>query len=104
VPYAPTPAARRELIWIKLKSGDLRLLPATSLVALSLLRHLERRPPALLGPQMLGQLITTITAEEAVLPAVGLLSLVEDVGDRLLVGAVRAARSVGADLPAVDAP
>ena len=51
---------------------------------------------------MLRHLITTISAEQPVLPAVGLLSLLEDVRDQLLVGAVRAPRRVRADLHAID--
>ncbi|HEY6398387.1 MAG TPA: hypothetical protein VIX82_13130, partial [Solirubrobacteraceae bacterium] len=48
------------------------------------------------GPEMLGRLIAAIGPEQAVLPAVGLLRLLEDVGDQLLVGAVRAPRRVRA--------
>ena len=51
---------------------------------------------------MLRQLIATILPEQPVLPAVGLLGLLEDVGDEPLVGAVRAARRVRADLRAID--
>ena len=41
-------------------------------------------------------LIPTIATEQPVLPAVGLLSLLEDVRDQLLIGPVRAARRVRA--------
>ena len=51
---------------------------------------------------MLGRLIAAILTEQAVLPAVGLLGLLEDVRDQLLVGAVRAPRRVRADLHAID--
>jgi hypothetical protein len=57
----------------------------------ALLGGRERLTPALLGPQMLRRLIATISTEETVLSPVGLLSLVQDVGDELLIGAVCAA-------------
>jgi len=41
---------------------------------------------------MLRRLIAPIGPEQTVLPAIGLLGLLEDVGDQLLVGAVRATR------------
>ena len=61
VPGAPTPAARRlELLGIRLDPSHLRLHLAAGLLRQPLLRRLERRPPALLAPQMLRYLIPTI--------------------------------------------
>jgi hypothetical protein len=77
---------RRELLRIRLDPRDLRLLATTGLLRQPLLGSLERRAASLLGPQMLGQLITTVRAEQPVLPAIGLLRLLEDVGDEQVTG------------------
>jgi hypothetical protein len=101
LPPAPTPASRHP-IRVQLDLCDLRLFAAAGIRSEPLLRRLERRPTPLRSPQMLGRLIATILTEQAVLPAVGLLSLLKDVRDKLLVGAVRTARRVRADLHAID--
>ena len=87
---------------MNLDPRDLRLRVAAGLLRQPLLRGLERRAAALLAPQMLRHLITTVRAEQPVLPAVGLLGLLEDVCNQLLVGAVCAPRRVRADLGAID--
>ena len=83
MPRAPTPPR------VAANCSDQRSICATSgssprpaFSRESLLRGLERRPAALLGPQMLRQLIATILTEQAVLPPIGLLGLLEDVGDQ----------------------
>jgi hypothetical protein len=76
---------------LPLELGDLRLLAAAGLRSEPLLSGLERRTPTFLGAETLRRLIATIGPEQTVLPAVGLLGFLQDVGDQLLVGAVRAA-------------
>ena len=103
MPRTPTPSTlrgRRQRL--NLDPRDLGLPVAAGLPRQALLRRPKRRPPPLLGPQMLRQLIAAVWAEQSVLPAVGLLSLLEDVRDQLLVRAVRAPRRVRADLRAID--
>ena len=102
MPSAATPAGRLDPLRVRLDPRHLGLLATASLLRQALLRRPERRAAPLRGPQMLGQLIATILAEQPVLPAVGLLGLLEDVCDQLLVGAIRATRRVGADLGPID--
>jgi hypothetical protein len=91
MPRTPAPPTGRELLRIKLTPRDLRLLAAAGLLGQALLGGLERLAASLLGAEMLGRLIAAITAEQTVLPPVGLLSLFKDVRNQLLLGAVRAA-------------
>jgi len=70
MPRTPAPTTGRELLRIKLKPRDLRLLATAGLLGQTLLRCLERLAAPLLGAQMLRRLIAAITAEPTVLPPV----------------------------------
>jgi len=90
MPRASTPPPRGEPIRIKPDLRHLRLLVPADLLGQALLGSLKRGATPVLSTQMLRQLITTIGAEETVLPTVGLLGLLEDVGHQPLIGTVRA--------------